>query len=382
MRQSKSISLFTLLFWSIFINSKKFFLISGISIVVVLIILFASIFPKTNLVIGVVNLDKGMNLQFSSEVLSFSNKIVEKLKSNGNSLIEFPNLGKSIESLNNGKISLIIYFPENYTLFTHLSNFSKNSNVKPRILIYANEKKFSKEIKLELFNAFSEMAETKIIPVEIVETITNRELPKSYILLSSLFIFIFIFSLLSSYNFGFYLINKKYDELLLSINQSFLPILLVLSILLSLALFIFNSIGLSIFSLITKQNPFFGYAYIPTEILFLSITASIIGYIISYIFKKHNLFTILSFILFFVHYLTFPMLDIDNIFPKILSYLFLSVQLEKNWYWILSLNINPISSINISILYLIISLFLLIMIFFIENLLRQKFIINKNIRKS
>ncbi|GEM_PF-1918751 len=382
MKQAKSISLFTLLFWSIFINSKKFLLIFGISLIVIFIIFLSSLYPKNNLVIGVVNLDKGMALQFSSEVLSFSNKIIEKLKSKEITLINYSNLSESIESLNNGKISLVLFFPENYTLFTHLANFSKNSNVKPRILIYTNEKRFSKEIKLELFNAFSEMVETKIIPLEIVETISNREAPPIYLFLSLLLIMVFTFSLLSSYNFGFYLLNKKYDELLKSVNQSLLPIMIILSILLSLSLFILSSIGLTMFILITKKNPFFGYIYLPSEILFLSICASITGYAISYIAKKKNLFTILSLILFFAHFITFPLIDNGTVFSKILSFILPCVQLQKSWYWVLSLNLSPINSLNLSIIYSIISIILLLVVFLIEKLFNDKFKSIKIIRKS
>ncbi len=290
MKQSNSVSLFTLIFWSLFFNAKSLFKLVIITIVIISIILFSSFNRKTNLTIGVVNLDKGITLQFSSEVLSFSNKIIEKLKNEGIKIIEYNNLTKSFEYLDKGKISLIIYFPENYTLFTHLSNFSKNNNVKPRILIYTNEKKYSKEIKIELFNAFSEMADSKNIPIEIVETITNKEIPKNYFFVISIFIFVFILSILSAYNFGFYLINKKYDQFLKPLNQSFLPIIIILSFLMSLFLFIINSVGFSLFTLIFKKVPFFGYGYFPVQVFLLSLSGSLIGFIISYLYKKINLF--------------------------------------------------------------------------------------------
>lgn len=374
MKESKSISLFTLLFWSIFINSKKFLIITLISLVIIFTIFFSAFYPKVNLKIGVVNLDKGITLQFSSQVLSFSNQITENLKKQGNQLIIFKSLDNAIQYLNNGKISLILYFPENYTLFTHLANFSKSSNVKPRILIYSNEIKFAKEIKLELFNAFTQMVETKIIPLEIVETITNKVLPSSYSILSGLIIFIFIFSLLSSYNFGNYLLTKEYDQFLKVINQSFLPVIVILSFLISLAFFILNSLALTFYSLITKNIPFFGYAYLPINIFLLSFNASILGYIISYLTKKHNIFVILAFILFFIHFLTFPLIDNNTIFSIILSYIFPSIQLEKIWYWILSLNISPIKSFYISILYSAIYVIILIMVFLIEKFFKNRLI--------
>ena len=372
MKESKSISLFTLLFWSIFINSKKVFLITLISLSIIIVILFSAYFPKTNLVIGIVNLDKGITLQFSSQILSFSNQIIESLKKQGNELKNFKNLDSAIEALNNGKISLILYFPENYTLFSHLANFSKSSSVKPRILIYSNEKKFAKEIKLELFTAFSEMVETKIIPLEIVETITNKSLPSNYSILSGLIIFVFIFTFLSSYNFGNYLLSKEYDDFLKGINQSFLPIIIILSFLISLALFILNSFGLSFYSLIAKRSPFFGYPYFPINTFFLSFAASFLGYSISYLTKKKNIFVILSFIMFFIHYLTFPMIDNNTIFSNIISYLLPSVQAEKTWYWILYLNLSPLKSIHLTILYCLIYTAILLIIFLINSYNKSK----------
>lgn len=378
MKESKSISLFTLLFWSIFINSKKFFVILFLSLTIASIILISALYPKSNLNIGVVNLDKGINLQFSSNTLSFSNEIIDRLSKQGNKIIIFKSLDKALEYLNNGKIYLILYFPENYTLFTHLANFSKTSNVKPRILIYANEKKFSKEIKLELFTAFSEMVETRIIPLEIVETITNKEIPSSYLILSGIFIIIFSFSFLASYNFGHYLLSKKYDEFLLVINQSFIPIIIILSILLSLSFFILNSAVLTLITLFTKKVIFFGYSYMPVNVFLLSFSASILGYIISKITKRNNIFILLVFLIFFIHYLTFPIIDDNTIFSKIISYSMPSIQLEKSWYWTLSLNISPLKPLYITLTYCLIYLVILFIIFIFENLIKKKYIKFKN----
>ncbi len=378
MKESKSISLFTLLFWSIFINSKKFFVILFLSLTIASIILISALYPKSNLNIGVVNLDKGINLQFSSNTLSFSNEIIDRLSKQGNKIINFKSLDKALEYLNNGKIYLILYFPENYTLFTHLANFSKTSNVKPRILIYANEKKFSKEIKLELFTAFSEMVETRIIPLEIVETITNKEIPSSYLILSGIFIIIFSFSFLASYNFGHYLLSKKYDEFLLVINQSFIPIIIILSILLSLSFFILNSAVLTLMTLFTKKVIFFGYSYMPVNVFLLSFSASILGYIISKITKRNNIFILLVFLIFFIHYLTFPIIDDNTIFSKIISYSMPSIQLEKSWYWTLSLNISPLKPLYITLTYCLIYLVILFIIVIFENLIKKKYIKFKN----
>lgn len=379
MKESKSISLFTLLFWSIFINSKKFLIIFTISIIITAIIILSSLFPKTNLSIGIVNLDKGLTLQFSNGSISFSEKIIESLISQGNNIKRFDTLSKAVDLLNTGKITLILYFPENYTLFTHLANFSKSSSVKPRIFIYANEKKISKEIKLELFTAFSQMVETKIIPLEIIETITNKELPKNYFVLSIIIIIIFLFSILASYNFGYYLLSKSYDEFLAGINQSFMPIIIILSVLLSLAFFILISIGLTLYSLITKELPFFGYAYLPLNIFFLSFSASILGYLVAFIFKKNNYFILISFILFAFHFMTFPIIETNTIFTKIISYILPSILVIKKWYWILSLNISPLEVIYLSIIYSVIYMSILLLIFLIMKLLKNKFKIYKSL---
>ncbi|MFN3411048.1 MAG: hypothetical protein ACK4YF_02680, partial [Exilispira sp.] len=91
-------------------------------------------------------------------------------------------------------------------------------------------------------------------------------------------------------------------------------------------------------------------------------------YIISYIFKRNNLFVLSIFIMFFIHYITFPVIDNNTIFSRFIAYLFLGIQLEKIWYWILSLNIPPIKSFYIAILYSSINLLILFLVFLAEYL--------------
>jgi len=366
----RAVGLFTFLFWSTYLNSKRALNLLALALIIAVIISLSSFIPVYNSIYGIVNSDKGVRLQFSDKYLSFSEQIIDNLEKQGIKIKLYDTLDLAISDLGRGKISGVLFFPENFTIFSHLANISKTNTIKPRISLYTNSTKYSKEIKVELFNAFSNIVESKVVPIEITETISNASLPERYHFLAFYIIFIYLFSLFSSYNFGYYLIQKQYYEFLKSINQTLESIFVVLSVLISLLAFLITSLFFSAYNLKFSSSFFLMDKYLPLIIFLIALSSSLLGYAIAYLGKKRNLLSILVVTAFAVHLITFPASGYTNIVSITLQYLSSCIMIISSIFTSASFNLSVLPTIYLGIIY---SIFSAIILYFSALIYRERY---------